>query len=171
MSLFSVILQSLYFFLPAYCANMAPVLFRWIPWGAKPVSEKYFGNHKTWRGLATGTLVGVVVFILQKYVLAIPYWSLIDYADFSLWLGFLMGAGAMLGDLVKSYYKRKANIPPGESWMPADQLDFVFGALIAGFFVFVPPAEVAAVLVVLSPVLHLGVNYLGYLLKINHQKW
>ncbi len=167
-----LILTSLYFFLPAYLANMAPVLFKWLPWGDKPIQEKLFGRHKTWRGLIIGTLTGTLLFALQQAVYNAGWkkLALIDYYDFSLLLGFLLALGALLGDLVKSYYKRKAGIAPGQPWIPFDQMDFVFGGLILGFFVYVPPSEVVLVLMIISPLLHLIVNYLGFLLGINKTK-
>ena len=167
-----LILKSLYFFLPAYVANMAPILLRWIPFANRPVSKRLFGENKTWRGLLVGTLAGGLIFALQK-IIHNSGWqklALIDYNDFSFLLGFLLGLGALLGDLVKSYYKRKAEIAPGRPWIPFDQIDFVIGGLALGFFIYVPPVEVAVVLLVISPLLHLLVNYIGYLLKINKCK-
>lgn len=168
-----LIIKSLYFFLPAYIANMSPVLSQRIPLLNKPVWEKYFGKNKTWRGVLAATLIGGLVFFLQKvaYVYGFRSWALIDYSDFSVLLGFLLGAGAIVGDLVESYYKRKAKIKPGDSWIPFDQLDFVIGGIIFSFFVYVPPAEVVLVLLLASPALHFLFNYLGYLLGINEQKW
>jgi len=95
---------------------------------------------------------------------------LIDYHDFSLMLGFFLGLGAMLGDMAESYLKRKRNIAPGEVWMPWDQLDFVFGGLLFSFFIYVPQAGVVLTLIVLSPLLHVLFNYLGYLLRLQKNK-
>lgn len=164
--------QSLYFFLPAYGANMAPVLFRGLPFG-KPISEKWFGRNKTWRGLIIAPLIGLVIFFLQKIVYGLGFgsWALIDYNGFSIFLGFVMGLGAIVGDLVKSYYKRKAGIPVGAKWLPWDQLDFVMGGLVFTWLVYVPPAEVALVIVIISPFLHIIVNHVGYWLKIRKEKW
>lgn len=167
-----LILKSLYFFLPAYFANMAPILLKWIPILNISVNKKLFGENKTWRGLLLGTIVGGLIFWIQKltYTAGFQKWSLIDYSDFTLLLGFLMGLGALLGDLVKSYYKRKAGINPGCPWVPFDQIDFVLGGLILGFLVYVPPAEIALFIFILSPLLHVIVNYIGYLLKIRDSK-
>ncbi len=168
----SLLLKSLYFFLPAYIANMSPVLFKWLPFLDKPVYEKYFGSHKTWRGLAIGTLLGGLTFYLQKIAYAGGFRtiSLIDYSDFSVLLGFLLGFGAVAGDLLKSYYKRKAGIKEGQPWLVFDQIDFVLGAMFLSFFVYVPPPEVALILLVASPILHVIVKYLGYLLKLERCK-
>ena len=164
----SLILKSLYFFLPAYVANMSPVLFRWVPLGKKPVHKKLFGKNKTWRGLIVASLLGTFVFWLQKYfyLQGFEKLALIDYSDMTLLLGFLLGAGAILGDLVESYYKRRKGVKPGEPWPVWDQLDFVIGGIVLSFFVYVPPAGVVLVLLVASPILHISVNYLGYLLGI-----
>ena len=166
------ILKCLYFFLPAYFANMAPVLFRWIPFN-QPINEKQFGKNKTWRGLIVAVLIGGLVFYLQKiaYAQGFTQWALIDYNGFSVLFGFLLGLGAILGDVMKSYYKRKANIAPGESWKVWDQLDFVIGGIIFSFFIYVPPVSVVLVLVILSPLLHILINHLAYWLKIRKKKW
>ncbi len=165
-----LILKSLYFFLPAYIANMAPVLFKWLPWGV-PIHERKFGRNKTRRGIVVGILAGGLVFWIQKYayVRGFDQWALIDYGGFTVALGFLLGAGAVLGDLVKSYYKRRRNIKPGQPWPLWDQLDFVIGGLVFSFFIYVPPAEVALVLIVVSPFLHVVFSYLGYMLKLKKE--
>jgi CDP-2,3-bis-(O-geranylgeranyl)-sn-glycerol synthase len=151
---------------------MAPILFKWVPFFGKPIHEKKLGSHKTWRGLIIGTLVGTLVFALQKYAYAKGFTSLalIDYSGFPILLGTFLGFGALLGDSFKSYYKRKMGIEPGKPWIPWDQIDFVIGGLILGMFFYVPPASVALLLLIVSPLLHLLANYLGYLLRINKNK-
>lgn len=172
-SMWLLILKALYFFLPAYFANMAPVIFKWIPVLNKPVYERWFGRHKTWRGLLIAIVVGGLVFWLQKiaYISGFRSWAVIDYSDFSLLLGFLMGGGAIIGDMVESFFKRKFEIKEGKPWIPWDQLDFVLGGLIFSFLVFVPPAEIFLLILILSPLLHIVVNYIGYLLGIRKVKW
>lgn len=169
----TTILKALYFFLPAYFANMAPVLLRGIPFLNKPIHERWLGKNKTWRGFILAIIVGTLVFYLQKsaYHAGFTSLALIDYSDFSIMLGALLATGAILGDMVKSYFKRKKNIPPGEKWIPWDQLDFVIGGLALGCFLYVPAAEVVLSIVVISPLLHIAFNHLGYFLKINKSKW
>ena len=170
--MWEIVVQSLYFFLPAYIANMMPSLLRKVRFAQKPIHEKLFGSHKTWRGIVTATIAGGVIFGIQKfyYLQGFTEWAIIDYGDFSLALGFLMGFGAIMGDLVKSYYKRKVDIPPGESWFPWDQLDFVIGGLVFTLFVYVPPAEITSLIFIISPILHLVTNYLGYVVGVNEKK-
>lgn len=151
---------------------MAPVVLRGLP-GGKPIHERWFGQNKTWRGLIVAILMGGLIFWLQKYIYVLGFqrWALIDYADFSVLLGFLLGAGAILGDLFKSFWKRRQGIAPGERWIPWDQLDFVLGGIVFSFLVYVPPVEVAVILLIISPVLHIMVNHLGYWLGIRKEKW
>lgn len=171
--LFLLILQSLYYFLPAYIGNMMPVLTRRIPFLGMPVHERMFGKHKTWRGLVVAVIASTLVFWLQRlaYQQGFTTLAVIDYSDFSLLLGFLMGAGAILGDLVKSYYKRKAGVKEGKPWVPFDQFDFVLGGLVLSWLVYVPDVEIVFFILLLSPLLHVVVNYIGYVLRVKENKW
>ena len=173
MSIALTILQSLYFFLPAYLANMAPVLFQWLPFLNKPVWEAKLGKNKTWRGILVASVTGIFVFWLQKiaYHAGSTSLAMIDYDDFPVLLGFLLGLGAILGDAVKSYYKRKAEIKSGEPWLGFDQLDFVVGGLILSSFYYVPPVEVVVVLFIATPILHIGANHIGYWLGMQKVKF
>lgn len=173
MSFTSIILQSLYYFLPAYIANMSPVLFQKLPFLNKPIWEAKLGKNKTWRGVVVASLCGMFVFWLQKIVYASGFTSLaiIDYEDFSVLLGFLLGFGAIFGDAIKSYYKRKAGIKPGECWLGFDQLDFVVGGLVFSFFVYVPQVETVVILFLATPLLHIAANHIGYWLGMRKTKF
>ena len=86
-------------------------------------------------------------------------------------LGLRFGVGAMTGDSAKSFLKRRLRIPPGQAWVPFDQLDFAVGALV-----FVAPraalgAGDIAVVLVLSVGGHIVVNHLAYWLGIRDVKW
>ena len=157
--------QVIYFFLPAYLANMAPVVvvgrFEWL---AGPIDGgrtwrgvRIFGDHKTWRGLVAGVVVGMIVFAAQRATYQLGYLralALIDYAAFDPWLpGFLLGLGTGVGDAVKSFFKRRVGIAPGASWLGFDQLDFMAGAYLFVAVLVVPP--LGAVLAIL-PAIFLG---------------
>jgi CDP-2,3-bis-(O-geranylgeranyl)-sn-glycerol synthase len=121
------LLWFLLFFTPAYVANMAPPFFRKLPF-SHPIDggrtwrgKSLLGKNKTWRGLVVGTLAGG----LTGYVLAaigLPFVA---------WWGFVLGFTALVGDALKSFVKRQMNFKPGESWVPFDQLDFLFAAYLA----------------------------------------
>ena len=42
--------------------------------------------------------------------------------------------GALLGDIIESFFKRRIGKSRGENWIPFDQIDFILGVL---FFTFI----------------------------------
>ncbi len=178
-----IILQALYFMLPVYFANMAPVfatkifgnIFAWPLDFNKTINNKaILGKHKTWRGLIVGILIGTLVVWLQSYLYNFDWaksLSLIDYSIVNIWLyGFLFGFGVIFGDALKSLIKRRQNLKPGAKWMPWDQFDFL-GGLFFIFFVFIPSWPVILIILIISPFLPIMANWLGYILKIKKVSW
>ena len=163
----------IYFMLPAYLANMAPPLLKKVNFLNYPIHEKLLGSHKTYRGLIFAVIVGMLIFYLQKVLFQYDFFkniSLINYNEYSLLLGFLLAFGAMFGDIVKSFIKRRANIMPGERFIPWDQLDFVFGALIFSYLIVKLSFIDIILILIISFILHIIFNHLGYYLKVNEKK-
>ncbi len=195
------ILRGLWLFLPAYAANMAPVFVaKIVPAWSAPMDggrlaadgRRVLGPGKTWRGLVGGAVVGGLMAILLSF-LAVPTPFVRDGDDFgrlagaslsnTFLFGAVLGTMALVGDAVKSYFKRRRAIERGAVWFPFDQLDFVvFG--LAGVFLFawlMPTGWVAQAylsdwvvlftLVVLTPLLHLLVNRVGYWMGLKDVPW
>jgi CDP-2,3-bis-(O-geranylgeranyl)-sn-glycerol synthase len=144
------LLGVLYFFVPAYAANIAPVLVRGhfaalatpIDGGRTFGGIRILGDHKTWRGLVAGVIAGVAAFAAQRALYAAGIFhplALVDYGATGLGLGALMGLGAGVGDAVKSFAKRRVGIAPGDSWIGFDQLDFMLGSYLAVAPICAPP--------------------------------
>lgn len=138
--------------------------------------RRVFGDHKTFRGFAFGIGAAMIVAGVQKYLFLdfafFRDFSMIDYGVHSAAvLGLLMGFGALFGDAVKSFFKRRSGIRPGRPWIPFDQLDFVVGSLLLLALVFIPPWQSVVFLMVAVPVLHILTNHVGYYLGINKSKW
>jgi CDP-2,3-bis-(O-geranylgeranyl)-sn-glycerol synthase len=177
------ILQSFYFILPAYIANMAPVIFKWLPIFNYPIDNgksfhgaRLFGEHKTYRGLIFGTLAGIlIVFLQHQYSVYFKDVELMPYGEFSnkgiIFVGICFGAGALLGDLIKSFFKRRVNIKDGHSWFPFDQLDLVVGALIALSPIYLPPIPNLITLLLITPALHFTTNVFAYLIGLKKVWW
>lgn len=191
-------LTALWLLLPAYVANMSPVLLaRMLPTLSAPIDggrraadgERLLGDGKTWRGLIGGTLLGGITGVLASAVWIRwhpPFGDTFDAASgpfTPLLLGLGLGFGALAGDSVKSYFKRRTGRGRGASWPGFDQLDFVAGALLVGALAawaagswawyessFLRP-EILLVLVLATPVLHLLVNVAGYWLKLKKEPW
>ena len=146
MEFYLVIIQALWLVLPAYVANGCALLVG----GGTPIDfgKKYkdgkriLGDGKTWRGLITGAFLGMTAgfgfAIVAKYGAMYPETSWLGINDFT---GFplmipIIGAicfGALLGDITESFFKRRAGIIRGESWIPFDQIDFILGVLFFSF--------------------------------------
>jgi len=175
--IFQIILQALYYFFPAYIANMTPPVLKFIPLnkpidcGKKIGGKRIFGKHKTFRGFFGAVIVGTLIFYLQGLLLSTTFFSNISIIKYdNLWLGLLLSLGAITGDLIKSFFKRRMNIEPGKSWIPFDQLDFVIGAFIFSMWVFLPSIQIIIIIFLLTPILQMIAHYSGYILKLNEDK-
>ena len=161
-------IQLVYFMAPAYVANMAPPFLKyWKGWNM-PISKRLLGKHKTVMGVVVGILAAIIAVFVQSQIA----WqgSLVDYADW-LMLGLLFGFGAMAGDSIKSFFKRKARIAPGKSWIPFDQLDYVIGALVFVWYSVTLSMIDVVLILVLSFAGHILINHLGYWLGVRNVRW
>ena len=162
------LLELVYVMLPAYLANMAAPLAKFWPGWNRPISRQWLGDHKTMVGFLLGVAAGVLTSYLQLHVSWLPH-SL----EPSSWVavGCAQGIGAMSGDAVKSFFKRRVGIAPGRPWVPADQLDFILGAMLLGWpWLQMRPLEVALILV-FTFIAHIVVNHIAFRLGIRDAKW
>jgi len=164
------VFNALYYIFPAYCANGAPVIFGGghpIDGGKKFLDGKpILGSHKTYRGLLFGLIIGTFVGWVQETLApraGLPQGSVI--------LGFVLSLGALLGDLIGSFIKRRLNLKPGESLPVSDQIDFVLVALLLSLLVEPPSLVSALIIVVLTGPMHLLVNAMAYLLRLKDNPW
>jgi len=180
-----VIFQTFYLLLPAYLANMAPVIFgklKCLRFSAKPIDggqklgqDFIFGSSKTWRGLITAVIFGMLAAGVQAILYSNYYFfyklSFIDYRSDWLWFGALAGLGAILGDLIKSFFKRRVGIHSGGVWLVFDQLDFIVGFFIAVWIFFKPSLIIVIIACLMTLVLHPLTNIIAYLLKFKKVWW
>jgi CDP-2,3-bis-(O-geranylgeranyl)-sn-glycerol synthase len=140
--LWDVLFVAVWLMLPVYMANNCATLFG----GGRPIDggrvftdgKRILGGHKTINGFVLGSLGGIVVGLF----LAVVAPSVLPYFDRMLGLSFsgatlsvivAMPIGALVGDSVKSFFKRRLGIKDGAMLPVADQLDFIAGALLFGF--------------------------------------
>lgn len=176
------LLQIIWFLAPMGVANISASIFKkqWrvlarpIDGGRKFFGQPLFGDHKTWRGLLLGTIAGGLIFILQQALYSIPsfqYLSLYEYPEISSHYGFLVGFGALFGDLIRAFFKRRFGIPPGNRWIPFDQLDYLVGGLAFTSFYIPLTSGVIVASLIIGFFLHILVNYVGYYLGIKDFRW
>lgn len=159
-----LITSVLLFIGPSYVANAAPLLFgggRTLDGGRVLCDgQPIFGAHKTVRGVVAGILAGTVIGLCESLVdsrLAIA--------------GLMIAVGAVLGDLLGAFVKRRLGVEPGRAFPILDQLDFVLGSLVFGY-AFFPIGPYSVILfVVVTPPIHLATNYGAYLLGIKKTHW
>ena len=175
-----IILQAFWFLLPAGISNMTPSLTKQtgilsfpMDFNATHKGKRVLGDHKTVRGFIIAPITGLLVFWIQQQ-LYVYEWaqsiSLFNYEEMTLWFGVLLGAGAIIGDAIKSFFKRRREIAPGQSWIPFDQIDWTLGAIAFSLLVYDLQASVAITIILLGLALHPIFNFLGFILRIQKNK-
>jgi CDP-2,3-bis-(O-geranylgeranyl)-sn-glycerol synthase len=177
----SLVVGALWAMLPAYVPNNAAVLAG----GGRPIDggrtwngRRLLGDGKTWRGTAAGTAAGVVLAVALNAVnSAVSAVLGFPLPTFPLVVAVTLAFGAMLGDILASFLKRRLDRERGAPTPGLDQLDFVvvslgLTALVAPRWfgaTFPLPALVAVVLA--TPVLHVVTNVVGYALGFKDEPW
>lgn len=171
--------RALYFLISPYAANAFPPLAKGkhaMDFGKNFIDGKrLFGDGKTWEGffsgIAFGSFCGSVAWLfyneLNKIALAhnfqLPYIS-----PFS---AFFLSLGALLGDLIGSFIKRRFGLKRGAPAPLLDQLDFLFGAFLFGVFITDITLEMVIWAIPLTLIIHRIANIIGYLLKLKKEPW
>lgn len=185
-------LWAVWIMIPAYIPNPAAALVG----GGTPIDfgkcakdgNRIFGEGKTWRGLIGGILIGIVfgaiqialqTFLPDTFIGTLPQHTPVTVCA--------LAVGSLLGDLTKSYFKRRLGKDRGSKWPIADMYDMVVGSLVlmilallatGGLSWFVDTFEtvgfgigVFVAILVVSPLLHRGTNIIGYLLGLKKVPW
>ena len=165
--------------LPAYVPNSVAAVLG----GGRPIDHgrnftdgrRLFGDGKTYRGFFAGVAGGVLAGGMQIWLQgAYPFPSLPAQTFLSV---VLLSLGALMGDLAKSFFKRRLGKASGEPWPVADQYDLVAGAFLM-LAIFDLPWLLQAVtlpvllwILVLTPLLHKTANVIGYLIGVKDVPW
>jgi CDP-2,3-bis-(O-geranylgeranyl)-sn-glycerol synthase len=176
-----MLLQVLYLLLPAYFSNMAPVIVRnCCTWMAIPIDfnkrlngKPIFGKNKTVRGFVFGILFSILIAFIQFIVFKAGFLKGLTVIDYNNWLliGILFGFGALSGDAIESFIKRRINIKPGSSFIPFDQIDHVLGALLLISFEVKLSLQIWIIAIAATFFLHILINFLAYFLKMRDTLW
>jgi CDP-2,3-bis-(O-geranylgeranyl)-sn-glycerol synthase len=169
-SLINPVTLILLYAIPLYVANSIPVVIHGktpldlnIKLGGKPLFGKGKTIIGTLAGITSGTLIAAILALLSTHILnLIP-----NYIE----LAFYLSLGAILGDLVKSFFKRRFGIKSGEKWDLADQLDFILGGLLLACITRIPEYWVVIVLLIATFFIHRFTNWLAYIWKLKKVPW
>ena len=165
--LLQILGSALWFILPAYVANATPIVLG----GGRPIDagkkftdgRSIFGAGKTVQGFIAGLAAGTFVGLLQ----GIAAGTLSRY----LALGFLLALGALLGDLLGSFIKRRLGIKRGGLAPGLDQLSFVVVALLAASPLALPSWEIVLTIIIITLPIHLATNFGGYKLGLKSKPY
>ena len=190
--MFKIIFSSLWYLLPAALGNhnascgnrlwlqglIKKILAKFsvpIDFGIKIKGKELFGRNKTWRGFIVGIITGVLISGIQallyyRYNFFQKY-TIVDYryVNFVIF-GSLMGAGALIGDLIESFIKRRFNKPSGRPWFPWDQVDWIIGSMLLSSIVFIPAKKTIIVTLILYIIVHLCSDRVVYWLGIKKRE-
>ncbi|MFB6071364.1 MAG: CDP-2,3-bis-(O-geranylgeranyl)-sn-glycerol synthase [Halobacterium sp.] len=181
MDLAATVAVAFWAMLPAYVPNNAAVLAG----GGRPIDggrtwggRRLLGDGKTWRGTLVGTLAGVALAAALNAVEPAVSDALgVPLPEFPLAAMVALAAGAMLGDILASFLKRRTGRERGAAFPLVDQLDFVVLALACTalaapqWFRETFTLDVLLVVLVLTPVLHVATNVAAYLLELKEEPW
>ena len=148
-------------------ANKIPGLNQWdtpLDLGMTYKGTRLLGPNKRVRGVVFGTLLAAVASLVIITVSDLPY-----AVNTFLIGGTFMGLGALLGDAIESFFKRRVGVKPGLSWFPFDQTDYIIGGLLFSYPILTPSMELVFQVFVLYFGLHIVVSYIGYLLGFKNK--
>jgi|GEM_PF-358400 len=157
---------SLLVLLPAMIANMTPTVFK-LNILNYPINKGIFGKNKTWRGFIFAIIFGTITYIILNKLNLI---LISEDKNYVVFIGFMSALGAIGGDLVKSFFKRKSNIAPGENFSPFDQVDYVIGMILLTYPFFKYDLSQIMFLLILGGWISAIAHRIGWWLKLNSQK-
>ena len=129
--------------------------------GLKLGDKDLLGPHKTREGFIGASLTAFVISVLQRSVLKRP----------EPLIGFLMGVGAMTGDALGSFIKRRIGVSPGGPLPVLDQIMFLIVAIAFVYPIYEVPLDRVLFLLIFTPAIHLAFNLIAYRLGLKEVRW
>ena len=195
---YTIVIQVLWIIIPVYVSNASAVIVG----GGTPIDfgktwrdeKRILGDGKTWRGLLSGTFIGMTagfgLVVAASYINASEYnfLNLNNFEGFPLMIPIIFSLcfGGLCGDIVESFFKRRIGKNRGEDWIFFDQIDFILGALVFSFLVsgllqisgfmsynwFVKSFSIWHILVIIliTPFFHLTSNFIHKQIRSNNAK-
>jgi len=177
------VLSAILAFIPALIANPLAVIFGGgtpIDGGLKIHGKRILGDGKTWRGLLGGGLAGGLVTIAFNFLVS-PFINIFPQSISTYIIIFALSFGALFGDMMASFLKRRLGRKRGAKTPVIDQYDFVIGAFLLTFIVdhnwvlntyFSGDGWIALIILIIGiPLLHRIVNIIGYKLGLKNEPW
>ena len=185
--LLAIMFGGLWLFIPAMVPNSAAVLFGGgtkIDFGRSWRGKRIFGDGKSWRGLIGGGLSGVVMGLIMIGLAHIwdpeMNWGFGPFYE-NIGILFCLSFGAVFGDLMGAFIKRRFGMERGQKAPILDQYDFVIGAFIVTsifytdwvYSTYVEGWHIVALLFILILMfsIHRIANIVGFKLGLKKEPW
>ncbi|MDR2698413.1 MAG: CDP-2,3-bis-(O-geranylgeranyl)-sn-glycerol synthase [Candidatus Methanoplasma sp.] len=182
-----IMFAGLWLFIPAMLPNSAAAMVGGgakIDFGRSWRGRRILGDGKSWRGLFGGGFAGVAIGLILIGISSIwdpenhwgfgPFWNNVGIL-------FCLSFGAILGDIMGAFIKRRLGMERGQKAPVLDQYDFVLGAFLvtALFFpdwvysTYIEGWHITALIFILALmfVIHRGVNIIGYKCGFKKEPW
>ena len=166
---------------PAYAANTFAPFSKFIKnkhpvdFGKKIGGKRILGTGKTWEGfifgLVAGTLVGVAETLAKPALDAFALQWNMQFIPMTIFIGFMIALGALVGDMFGSFVKRRFGMKRGADAPLLDQLDFILGAIVFSYFFTSISIWMILIMVVLTPIFHRISCIIGYKIKMKNEPW
>lgn len=172
MRLIHLVVRALTLIFPAYCANATPVIAGGgfpLDFGKMFVDGKpILGKNKTIRGFFTGLAMGTAVGFIESL-----FFSGSIFFNYPPTIGFFLSLGALFGDLIVSFVKRRLGFASGDLLPFFDQTSFVIGAILFSLPVSINllSIEIVITILLITPPIHLLTNFVAYKLGLKSNPW
>lgn len=172
------VITALWLMIPSYLPNSSAVIFQ----GEKPIdfgknfidNNRILGDGKTIRGFLGGSLCGTLVGVFQIYLS--KYVGLPNFNK-QVTIVAALAIGALFGDILFSFIKRRLNLKRGHPFPLVDQIDFLIGSVFLVRFIFPEwffqtfTLDLLLIIFILTPVLHVFINFLAYKIGKKEEPW
>jgi CDP-2,3-bis-(O-geranylgeranyl)-sn-glycerol synthase len=155
---------------PLYSSSALSLLFSGkmpLDFNLKFRDKPLLGASKTIKGTFGGIIGGFLVGVLLSLIFPFVVSGIENYYS----LAFFLALGGVLGDLGKSFIKRRIGIKSGASWFPADQIDFILGGFFLSMLIRPLELELFIFLLICTIVVHPLINKLAFLCKLKKVPW
>ena len=146
--------------------------------------RRILGDGKTYRGLLAGIVCGMLVGLLQMRLISsgfavfgitLPAFGMSTTGSVIVILA--LSCGSLFGDMFMSFFKRRLGLKRGAPLPVIDQLDFVLGAWLFTYlispewFIATFSFRIVVTVLIVTPILHLVTNIIGYFIGVKKEPW
>ncbi len=168
---YSFLIEIILILIPLYIANSSAMFLG----GKTPIDfnqsfvdkKPFLGKGKTVKGTFLGILAGIIAVFLVDFYFQGKTPIIENYFLY----GSLLSAGAIAGDLIGSFIKRRFNIERGKPVLLLDQLDFVVIGMLIGSLIHLVSIELFLLICVITLIAHRISNFIAFKFKLKKVPW